>query len=70
MPHHPFQIRCRKCFYSNRIDVAEVNCRETFVCLQCGEQLQTSEVLKKAVETLDRSLDSQTSSTRLSGTFN
>jgi hypothetical protein len=67
MPHHPFQISCQKCFYANRIDVAEVNCREIFVCQQCGEQLRTSEVLKKAVETLDRSLDFRTSSTRPSG---
>ncbi len=70
MPHHPFQIRCRRCFYSNRIDVAEVNCREIFVCLQCGEHLRTSEVLKKAVEALDRSLDSRSSAPRLSGTLN
>jgi hypothetical protein len=59
MPYHPFKVRCRSCFYSNRIEVAEVNCRDTFICLQCGKQLGTSEVLKKAVETLDRSLNIQ-----------
>ncbi len=57
MPHHHlFEVKCRSCFHPNCLEIAEVNCREHFICANCGKHLGTSKVLKKAVDALERRL--------------
>lgn len=52
-----FQVECKKCFFANSMDVAEVDCRRPYHCINCGSKLSTTEVIGQAVDDLEQRIE-------------